>query len=257
MNVGRRAFVRQATLALPASGFLGAWHGRAHGFPPQAPDVPIRVRIWCEGTAPRSVYPDDVDGVLAGQLGRLSGLHVDRARIGDPQAGLAEEALNASDVLIWWGHLRHDDVPDERATAVVRRVREGRLGFLALYASCGCKPFRQMMSMPCEPGSWREDGRPEFVTVKAPEHPIARGISPFTIPKTDMFAEPFAVPNPDTVVFVSSWERGETLRSGLTWTIGKGRVAYLRTGPPSYPILFHPSVRQSIVNAVEWLAHRT
>ena len=78
-----------------------------------------------------------------------------------------------------------------------------------------------MMSMPCEPER-REDGRPEFVSVKSPDHPIARGVGPFTIPKTDMFSEPFAVPDPETVVFVSAWEKGETLRSGLTWTIGKG-----------------------------------
>ncbi len=220
-------------------------------------NAPLRVHVWCEGTAPRSVYPDDIDGALADQLGRLPGLVVTRARLTDPQAGLSDKALDASQVLMWWGHLRHDDVPDDRAAAVVNRLREGKLGFIALYASCGSKPFRQMMSMPCEPGSWREDGRPEFVSVRAPDHPIARGIGPFTIPKTDMFSEPFAVPNPETVVFVSTWEKGETLRSGLTWTIGKGRVAYLRTGPEGYPVLFHPSIRQAIANSVQWVAHRS
>jgi trehalose utilization protein len=255
MNFGRRAFVRRIAGALPAAGLLGAWKTR--GFPIQEAQAPIRVRIWCEGTAPRTVYPDDIDGVLANQFGRLPGFRVTRARLHEKQAGLSDAALDASDVLVWWGQLRHDEVPDDRATAVVRRVREGRLGFVALYASCGCKPLRQMMGMPCEPGSWREDGRPEFVAVKAPEHPIARGVAPFTIPKTDMYGEPFAVPEPETVVFVSSWERGETLRSGLTWTIGKGRVVYLRTGPPTYPVLCHPSVRQAIVNAVQWAAHRS
>jgi trehalose utilization protein len=202
------------------------------------------------------VYPDDIDGALAAQLGRQGGVAVSRGRLTDADAGLADAALDACDVLVWWGHLRHDAVPDERAAAVVKRVRAGRMGFVALYASCGSKPFRQMMSMPCEPGRWREDGRPEFVSVRAPEHPIARGIGPFTIPKTDMFSEPFAVPSPETVVFVSSWERGETLRSGLTWTVGKGRVAYLRTGPENYPVLFHPSIRQAIANSVRWASHR-
>ncbi|MGC8641292.1 MAG: ThuA domain-containing protein [Isosphaeraceae bacterium] len=253
MRVDRRSFVRSAVGLLPA---LGAFHApAADGQGPQT--QPIRVRIWCEGTAPRSVYPDDIDGALADQLGRQAGFAVTRGRLSDPQAGLADQALDASDALVWWGHLRHDNVPDDRALAVVKRVREGRLGFLALYASCGSKPFKQMMNMPCEPGSWREDGRPEFVSVKAPDHPIARGIAPFTIPKTDMFSEPFAVPNPETVVFVSSWAKGETLRSGLTWTIGKGRVAYLRAGPDNYPILFHPSIRQAIANSVRWLAHRS
>jgi trehalose utilization protein len=252
MRVDRRSFVRSAVWLLPTLGMPRARESR--GQDPQA--RPVRVRVWCEGTAPRSVYPDDIDGALADQLGRQGGFIVSRGRLADPQAGLADDALDACDALVWWGHLRHDAVPDDRALAVVQRVRAGRLGFIALYSSCGSKPFKQMMSMPCEPGSWREDGRPEFVSVRAPNHPIARGISPFTIPKTDMFSEPFAVPNPETVVFVSSWEKGETLRSGLTWTIGKGRVAYLRTGPDHYPVLFHPSIRQAIVNSVRWVSHR-
>ncbi len=255
MRVDRRSFVRSAAVALPSLGIVHAAAARGDQGP--GAKAPLRVHVWCEGTAPRSVYPDDIDGALADQLGRLPGLVVTRARLTDPQAGLSDRALDTCQVLMWWGHLRHDDVPDERAAAVVKRVREGNLGFVALYASCGSKPFRQMMSMPCEPGSWREDGRPEFVSVKAPDHPIARGIGPFTIPKTDMFSEPFAVPNPETVVFVSTWERGETLRSGLTWTIGKGRVAYLRTGPEGYPVLFHPSIRQAIANSVQWVAHRS
>ena len=131
------------------------------------------------------------------------------------------------------------------------------MGLVALYGSYRSKPFRLLMnSMPCEPGSWREDGRPEFIAVKSPEHPIAAGVGPFTIPRTDMFSEPFAVPEPETVVFVSTWERGETVRSGMTWTIGKGRVAYLRAGSESYPVLSHPSIRRAIGNAAGWVARR-
>ena len=254
MHVDRRSFVRLAAATLPAFGLL-----RRSGMcadPQDAASRPLRVRIWCEGTAPKFTYPDEINGALAVQLGRVPGLTVTKARLSDPQAGLSDADLDATDVLTWWGHVRHEEVPDDRAAAVVQRVREGRLGFVALYASCGSKPFKQMMSMPCEPGSWREDGRPEFVSVHAPDHPIAQGITPFTIRKTDMFAEPFAVPPPETVVFVSSWEKGETLRSGLTWTIGSGRVAYLRTGPEDYPVLFHPSIRQAVINSVRWVAHR-
>src|SRR4051794_5633603 len=256
MHVDRRSFVRRLAGALPLASLIRPMQQvRGDEKPPGA--RPIRLRIWCEGTAPRAVYPDDIDGVLADQLGRLPEFVVTRGRLSDPLAGLSDEALDACDVLLWWGHLRHDDVPDERATAVVRRVRAGRLGFIALYASCSSKPFKQMMSMPCELGNWREDGRPEFVSIKSPDHPIAQGIAPFTIPKTDMFSEPFAVPSPETVVFVSTWEKGEMLRSGLTWTVDKGRVAYLRTGPETYPVLFHPSIRRAIANSVLWVAHRT
>jgi trehalose utilization protein len=254
MHVDRRSFVRFVAGAFPMGRLLGGWNVR--GYEEPKPRGPVRVHVWCEGTAPRSVYPDDIHGALAEQLGRLEGVQVTRGCLGDPNAGLADATLDATDVLIWWGRLRHDEVPDERAASIVRRVQEGRLGFVALYASCCSKPFKQMMNMSCELGSWREDGRPEHVSIQSPDHPIARGISPFTISKTDMFAEPFAVPEPDTVVLVSSWDHGETMRSGLTWTVGRGRVAYLRTGPEHFPILFHPSIRQVIANTVPWAAGR-
>jgi trehalose utilization protein len=224
---------------------------------PQAPGRPARVRIWCEGTAPKAVYPHDIDGALSDHLGEHKGLSVSKARLDDPEAGLADAALDATDVLIWWGRLCHDDVPADRVAAIVKRVKAGRLGFVALHASYASRPFKALMGTPCEPGAWRNDGRPEHIDVKAPSHPIARGVAPFTIPKSAMYAEPFAVPAPETVVFVSSWDRGETFRSGLTWTIGQGRVVYFRPGHDAFPDLFHPSVRQVITNATLWAARRT
>jgi trehalose utilization protein len=254
MRVDRRSFVRTIAGGMPALHVLGSTHSNGQEPPPK--DRPLRVRIWCECTAPKAVYPDDIDGALSEYLVRREGIHVARSHLGDPQAGLSDATLDQTDVLIWWGHLRHGDLPDDRAAAVVRRVQEGRLGFVALYASSSSKPFKQLMKTNCEPGGWREDGRPEFVSVKAPDHPIARGITPFTIPKTDMYCEPFSVPEPETVIFVSSWEKGETLRSGLTWTVGKGRVAYLRTGPDGFPVLFHPSVRLAVGNSALWAGRR-
>lgn len=256
-RLDRRSFLSKATVAVGPA--IGLFRGRASfGSPGDGkPGGPaLRVRVWCEGTAPRAVYPHDVDGAIAGQLAKQPGLSVERARLADPAAGLSEAALDATDVLIWWGHLRHDDVPDDRAAAVVRRVRAGRLGLIALHSSCASKPFRGLMNMACEPGGWREDGRPEHVRVNAPDHPIARGVGAFTIPRSDMFAEPFAVPAPETLVLVSSWDRGESVRSGLTWTVEKGRVAYLRTGPDAFPVLFHPAVRQLVANATLWAGRR-
>ncbi len=256
MNVDRRSFVRTLFGAAPAIGFVAAVRDHAEASPGSKP--PIRVKIWSEGQGAQSVYPDGVDGELAGCLARVPDVEATRAYLSEAQAGLSDAALDATDVLIWWGHVRHDEVPEDRVDAVVERVRAGKLGFVALYASCSSKPFRRLMnSMPCEPGSWREDGKPEFVTVRSPDHPIALGVSSFTVPKTDMFSEPFAVPEPETVILVSNWERGETVRSGLTWTVENGRVVYLRTGSESYPVLFHPSIRQTISNAVVWAARRS
>lgn len=213
---------------------------------------PLRVLVWAEGTAPRSVYPDDVDGAIADHLRRQKGLEVKRARLSDPDAGLSDKMLDSSDVVIWWGRLRHDSLPESRARAIADRVRAGRLGFVALHASCGSKPFRELMGSTCEPGDWCEDGRPEHVTVEARDHEIARGVAPFTIPKTAMYAEPFHVPKPETVVFLSKFEGDVTFRSGLTWTVGQGRVAYFRPGHDAFPVLYHPSVRRVIANAARW-----
>jgi trehalose utilization protein len=224
---------------------------------PRPSDHPVRVRVWCEGTAPPSIYPQDIDGAIADHLARQEGLSVTRARLSDPAAGLSDATLEATDVLVWWGRVRHDDLPDDRAAAVVDRIKTGRLGLIALHASCASKPFQRLMGTPCEPGGWRDDGQPEHVRVQAPDHPIAAGIAPFTIPRTVMYCEPFAVPAPETVVFVSSWDKGETFRSGLTWTIGHGRVFYFRPGHDGFPVLFHPAVRRVIANAVRWAAGRS
>jgi len=251
MRLDRRTFLRRT--ARYGATALGALHASELT---AATDRPVRVRVWCEGTARKAVYPDDIDGAIAEYLGRKTELAVTRSRLGDPEAGLGNSALDATDVLIWWGRLRHDDVPADRVAAIIERVKAGRLGFLALHASCASKPFRGLMGTACEPGGWREDGQPEHIQIQAPEHPIARGITPFTIPKTDMFTEPFSVPNPETVVLLSSWDHGETMRSGLTWTIGKGRVVYLRPGHDAFPVLFHPAMRQIVANSVLWAARR-
>lgn len=250
-----RNLIRTIARALvPLVGFVVA----CQGAPARAQSAAaVRVRVWCEGGAVSSIYPEGVGAVLADAVAARPGVVVTRGTLDEPDAGLSDQALDQTDALLWWGRARHDEVPDDRALAVATRVREGRLGLVALYASGGGKPFRLLMGgMPCEPGSWREDGRPEYVAVKTPGHPVAAGVAPFTIPRSDMFSEPFSVPEPDAVVFVSSWERGETVRSGMTWTVDKGRVVYLRAGSDSYPVLFHPAMRHAIGNAAIWAAPR-
>ena len=256
-RIDRRSFAIRIVAAAAASGLPPLDPSRAEAEAEGKNQAkprrdPLRVRVWSEGTAPRSVYPDDVDGAIGDHLRRQSGLEVSRARLDDRHSGLADEALDATDVLIWWGRLRHADLPDGRARAIADRVRAGKLGLVALHASCCSKPFRELMGTSCEPAEWREDGRPERVTVEVPDHPIARGVLPFTIPRAAMFVEPFQVPEPEKVVFLSKFDGQEPFRSGLTWTVDKGRVAYFRPGHDAFPVLYHPSVRKVIANAARW-----
>ena len=260
ISLDRRSFARQATLAGVAAALGWPSPGAQAQSPSRPPETPApgpaRLRVWCEGTARKEVYPEDVDGALADHLGRLPGVRIARSRLDDPHSGLADADLDATDALIWWGRLRHDDLPADRARAVVDRVRAGKLGLVALHASCGSKPFRELMGTSCEPAGWRDDGHPERIEVRDPSHPIARGVAPFTLPHAAAFVEPFAVPKPESVVLVSTWDTGDTFRSGLTWTIGRGRVAYLRPGHDAAPALFHPSLRLLIANAALWSARR-
>ena len=92
------------------------------------------------------------------------------------------------------------------------------------------------------------------MTVEMPEHPIAAGLpKTFTVSKTEMYNEPFHVPEPDQVVFTESWELGERFRSGMVWNIGRGKVFYFRPGHEQYPVFKQPEMLRVISNACNWL----
>jgi trehalose utilization protein len=108
----------------------------------------------------------------------------------------------------------------------------------------------------CFPG-FRNDGRPSTLETKAPEHPIAAGIpKTFSLPHTEMYDEPFHVPEPDAVIFEERWELGEYFRSGMVWNIGRGKVFYFRPGHETHSVFSEPVTLQIVENAVRWLGKR-
>lgn len=218
---------------------------------------PIRVLAWSEWTEPNDPYPAGIHGAVAEFLNRVEGITATTSQLSDPEQGLPEKALAEADVLVWFGHLKHGLVSDEHAQRVVRRVKDEGMGFVPLHSSHKSKPLNALWGTTGNIGSWREDDMPEYLTVKAPEHPIAEGIRDFVIPKTEMYSEPFDIPEPETLVFHSRWDAGEEIRSGCTWTIGKGRIFYFRPGHETLPIFFQPEVQRIVTNAVRWVARRT
>ena len=52
-----------------------------------------RVVVWSEGTAPKDVYPDDINGAVAEGLDRLDGWQIVRANLDDLGQGLSDERL--------------------------------------------------------------------------------------------------------------------------------------------------------------------
>jgi trehalose utilization protein len=103
--------------------------------------------------------------------------------------------------------------------------------------------------------AYRADGNPSQMRVFKPDHPIAKGLpAAFELPKTEMYAEPFHVPEPDEVVLEERWATGEWFRSGMVWSVGRGRVLYFRPGHETYPVFKEKPVLQLLENAVRWLA---
>jgi trehalose utilization protein len=217
---------------------------------------PVRVLCWSEGTAPKSVYPNDIAGAVAGALRAGGSFEVRTASLGDADQGLSDAALEATDVLFWWGHQRHGQVRDDRVDAAVKRVREGGMGLVALHSSHYSKPFKRLMEDSCDLGGVGINDAPEQITVKTPAHPIARGVRDFQIPREEFYEEPFHVPPPDTVVFESTWRTGQRFRSGCVWKRGNGRVFYFRPGHETFPTYFQPEVKAILVNAARWIGPR-
>jgi trehalose utilization protein len=105
--------------------------------------------------------------------------------------------------------------------------------------------------------AWRADAAPSTMSAVLPDHPVARGVpAEFVIPQTEMYAEPFHVPEPDEVIFKESWAGGEWFRSACAWKIGKGRVFYFRPGHETYPVFKQEAPQRILVNAVLWLGSR-
>jgi trehalose utilization protein len=218
----------------------------------------IRATVWNEFRHERrservaAHYPHGLHAVLADAL-REHGLDVRTATLDEPEHGLTDHALAATDVLLWWGHLAHDEVRDDVVDRVHRRVLDG-MGLVVLHSGHHSKVFRRLMGTTCSL-NWRETGERERIWVVEPGHPIAEGLPPhFEVEPEEMYGEPFDVPAPETLVLLSWFRGGDVFRSGACWTRGLGRVFYFRPGHELFPTYHHPVVRLVIANAVRWAA---
>ena len=218
---------------------------------------PIRVTIWNEFVHERqnptvaAHYPKGIHGALAEVLGKQGDFHVHTATLDEPEQGLPPVVLDQTDVLLWWGHAAHDQVSDELVTRVQQRVIAG-MGLIVLHSGHFSKVFKRLMGTSCAL-CWREAGERERVWTIHPGHPIAAGIGDcIEIEQSEMYGEPFGIPTPEELIFVSWFQGGEVMRSGATWTRGSGRIFYFSPGHEVYPIYHIPDVQRVITNAVRW-----
>jgi trehalose utilization protein len=215
----------------------------------------VHALVWSEGTEPDDVYPDGIRGAIADALDD-AGIEAKTRSIEDDRQGVSEADLEWADVILWWGHLQHDDVTDETVDRIEDAVREGGVGFISLHSSHYARPFKRLVDASGDLGEYRfDDDESEFIEVVAPDHPIADGVDDFTIPEAEMFGDPFDVPEPDTVVFRSTYSNGpEEMRSGITFQFGEGRGFYLRPGHEEFDIYYDDTIQRILVNATRWAA---
>ena len=90
----------------------------------------MKVLIWNENQHEKTdarvteLYPGGLHQFIAGIL-KSDTVEVRTATLDDEHCGITEEILDDTDVLIWWGHMAHERVPDDVVDMVQRHVLGG------------------------------------------------------------------------------------------------------------------------------------
>ena len=167
-------------------------------------------------------------------------------------AGITKELLDNTDVMLWWGHCKHNEVPDEAVKMVTDAVRCG-MGIIFLHSAHHSKTFKALMGTSCNL-HWREDNDYERVWVVDPSQPIAKGLGEYIyLEHEETYGEPFGIPEPDKVVFIGGYEGGEVFRSGCCYKREYGNVFYFQPGHESFPTYYDKNVQTVIKNAIRWV----
>lgn len=218
----------------------------------------VKVTVWNEHRHEKKNpvvaqnYPNGIHGAIASFLEK-EGADVQTATLDEPEHGLTDEVLANTDVLVWWGHIAHNEVSDEVVKKVVQHVLNG-MGLIVLHSGHFSKVFKTLMGTSCDL-KWREADDRERLWVVDPSHPIVSGIGEYIeLDREEMYGEHFDIPAPDELVFLSWFEGGEVFRSGCTYRRGNGKIFYFRPGHETYPTYHNEKIQRVITNAVKWAA---
>jgi trehalose utilization protein len=222
---------------------------------------PTRVTIWNEfiherrEEVVRAIYPEGIHRTLADAVDGLGDFQVRTATLEQPDQGLPEHVLDATETLVWWGHMAHDEVTDTTVERVHRRVLSG-MGLVVLHSAHFSRIFRRLTGTSCSL-AWRESTDRERLWNLQPDHPILEGIGDsFVLDAEEMYGERFDIPDPDELLLIGWFSGGEVFRSLCTWTRGLGRVVYFQPGHETYPTYHDPNVQRVIANACRWARRR-
>ena len=218
----------------------------------------MKITVWNEfaheksDPAVKAIYPDGIHAVVASFL-RDAGYEVRTATLDDPECGLTDEVLDDTDVLFWWGHMRHGDVPDAVVERVYQHVIAG-MGMVVLHSGHASKIFQKLMGTPSGELKWRESGDKEILWVIDQGHPIVQGLGEkIILEHEETYGEHFLIPQPDELVFISWFTGGEVFRSGCVYKRGRGKIFYFRPGHESVPTYHNPEIQKVLVNAAAYV----
>ena len=173
----------------------------------------IQVVVWNENRHEThnefigNLYPNGIHSAISEGIAEHLEAEIRCATLDEPEHGLTEKVLNNADVLIWWGHMAHHEVDDTIVAKIQERVLDG-MGLICLHSAHLSKIFRVLMGT-SGALKWREAGEKERIWVIEHGHPIANGFGEyFEIEQAEMYGEPFDIPAPDTLVFVTSASAG-------------------------------------------------
>jgi trehalose utilization protein len=222
---------------------------------------PIRVTVWNEFRHERSndvvkaIYPNGIHTCISDFLKEQEDITVRTATLDEPEHGLSQDTLDRTDVLLWWGHMAHNEVSDEIIDRVCQRVLNG-MGFIALHSAHYSKVFRKLMGTGCGL-KWREADDNERLWIVKPSHPIVKGLPEvIELEQEEMYGEFFDIPEPEELILVSWFKGGEIFRSGCTFTRGRGKIFYFRPGHETYPTYYNSNIQKIIINGVRWAESR-
>ena len=215
----------------------------------------MKVVVWNENYHEKTKpivcqnYPGGIHGYLKSVLD-CDDIEVTTATLDDPECGLTDEVLDQTDVLVWWGHMRHHLVPDEVVNRVHQHVLSG-MGLIVLHSGHYSKIFKKLMGTTCSL-KWRDQERERIWCIK-PNHPIAAGVDEtFVLDPEEMYGEMFDIPTPEEIIFLGWFKGGEVFRSGCTWTRGHGKIFYFQPGHEGNTAYHNENVQKILKNAVRW-----
>jgi trehalose utilization protein len=195
--------------------------------PTQANETkPVRVLVWDEQQPEQSqAYEHFLGNAIVEHLHHQAGFRVLSRSFDSPEQGLDSTTLDATDVIVWWGHRKHGEVRNEGVEEVVKRVLDGKLGFIGLHSAHFAQPFMRLMHQ-----------RAKFdAPAQVPEAERAAAKFDFSLPLSRVRVDPDAQLTPALEKQAGMWRLIPPACAFPAWRVD-GAPSQMRTLLPDHAI---------------------